>query len=188
MNETILIEGLRRRDKAVFDYVFNYYYSTLCAFASQYLREKVTVEDLVQDFFLSLWMDASHLQIKYSLKTYLFTCVKNLCLDYLKHKTVQEKYRSFVLFAEKDEDNSFDHILSESELRQAIERSFSKMTPRCREIFELSRMKGMKNEEIGILLGISKRTVELQITNALRILRKELAEYLPVFILLGILK
>ena len=183
MNDNLIIEGLHRRDKVIFDYVFNYYYSSLCAFATQYIKEKNTVEDLVQDFFLSFWMDAPNLQITFSLKSYLFKSIKNRCLDYQKHWKVTEKYKSYVLFAEKDEDNSFDHFIVETELRQAIDKSLSKLPPRCREIFELSRMKGLNNQEISDLLGISKRTVELQISNSLKILRKELSDYLPIFLI-----
>jgi RNA polymerase sigma-70 factor (ECF subfamily) len=183
MKDALIIEGLRKKDKVIFDYVFNYYYSSLCAFASQYVDEKNAVEDLVQDFFLSFWMDAPNLQITHSLKTYFFTSIKNRCLDYQKHAQVKDKYKSYVLFAEKDEDNTFDHFLAESELRQIIERSLSKLPPRCREIFVLSRFKGYSNQEISNALGISKRTVELQISNSLKVLRKELADYLPLCII-----
>ncbi len=188
MKENLINDGLRRRDKVIFDYVFNYYYSSLCAFAMQYVNDKNTVEDLVQDFFLSFWIDSSNLQINVSLKTYLFASIKNRCLDYQKHSKVKEKYKNYVLFAEKDEDNSFDHFFTETELRQAIEKSLSKLPPRCREIFELSRMKGHNNQEISDILGISKRTVEVQISNSLKILRKELSDYLPIFLIALLLK
>ena len=188
MNDNLIIEGLHRRDKVVFDYFFNYYYSSLCAFSMQYINDKNSVEDLVQDFFVTLWIDAPGLQINSSLKTFLFTCIKNRCLDYQKHHKVVEKYKSYILFATQDEDNSFDHYFAETELRQAIERSLSNLPPRCREIFELSRMKGLTNQEISDLFGISKRTVEIQISNSLKALRKDLADYLPVYIIFWLLR
>ena len=179
----MLIEGLGRRDKVVFDYIFNYYYSSLCAFSMQYLKDKGAVEDLVQEFFVSVWVEAPRLHIESSLKSYLFSGVKNRCLDYQKHVKVFEKYRAFILFASDNEDNTFDHYFAESELRQAIDRSMLKLPPRCREIFELSRHKGLSNQEISDKLEISKRTVELQISNALKILRKDLVEYLPIWLI-----
>jgi RNA polymerase sigma-70 factor, ECF subfamily len=180
----MLIEGLRRRDKVVFDYIFNYYYSSLCAFSMQYINDRNESEDLVQDFFVTLWMEAPRLQIRSSLKSYLFAGVKNLNLDFLKHHKVTEKYRAYILLSSENSDNNAEHYLAESELRQAIYKGLEKLSPRCRKIFELSRFKGLSNQEISEELGISKRTVELQISNSLIILRKELIEYLPLWLVL----
>jgi len=181
LKDELLIGGLERRDKVVFDYIFNYYYSSLCAFSMQYLNDRSAVEDLVQDFFVTLWMDASQHQIKSSLKSYLFTGVKNRCLDFQKHQKVARKFTTFALFSTWDDDNSADRFFAESELRHALQNSVEKLPQRCREIFELSRLKGYTNQEIAVQLGLSKRTVELQISNALKILRKELVEYLPFY-------
>ena len=184
MKDHILIEGLTRRDKIVFDYIFNYYYSSLCVFAMQYLDNRNAVEDLVQDFFVYFWLNSPRLQIKSSLKSYLFTSIKNRCLDYQKHHQITKRYREYLLFSGELEDNSMEHVFAESELRQLIHKSMSKLTPRCREIFELSRLSGLSNQEISNELGISKRTVELQISNSLKILRKELAEFFPFWLLI----
>jgi RNA polymerase sigma-70 factor (ECF subfamily) len=183
LKDQFLIDGLGRRDKVVFDYIFNYYYSSLCTYSMQYLKDRDSIEDLVQDFFVSLWMEAPRLQIHTSLKSYLFYSVRNRCLDFRKHLKVTDKYRIFLLFAAENEDNQADHYLVESELRQAVEKGLSKLPPRCREIFELSRNKGLSNQEISDQLGISKRTVELQISNSLKILRKELVEFLPLWLI-----
>ncbi len=187
MKDILLIEGLSRRDKAIFDYIFNYYYSSLCVFSMQYIRDRDAVEDLVQDFFVSIWMEAARLQINSSLRSYLFTGIKNRCLDSEKHRKVTEKYKAHLLFAAENDDNPSEHPFAESELRQAIEKSMSKLQPRCREIFELNRLKGLSNQDIADKLGISKRTVELQISNALKILRKELIEFLPLWLVIWLI-
>jgi len=183
MNELLLIEGLKRKDKLVFDYIFNYYYSSLCAFSMQYTNDRSASEDLVQDLFVSLWMEAHNLKISSSLKSYIFTGVKNRCFDYQKHQKVVKKYEAYELFSSKNGDRTTDNYFAESELRLAIQKSFEKLSPRCREIFELSRLKGLSNQEISEKLGISKRTVELQISNALKIFRNELIEFLPFWLL-----
>ncbi len=149
----------------------------------QYINDRSAVEDLVQDFFVSLWLESNTYQIHTSLKSYLFSGIKNRCLDFQKHQKVVQKYRSFVLFSAVDDTNSADHFFAESELRQAFAKSFVKLPPRCREIFELSRINGLTNQEIAEKLELSKRTVELQISNALKIIRKELVEYLPLCIM-----
>lgn len=184
LKDILLIEGLGRRDKVIFDYIFNYYYSSLCTFSMQYIHDRNEAEDIVQDFFVSLWLDAPRMQINTSLKAYLFAGVKNRCLDLQKHSKVIEKYKAFILFAAENTDSSFDHCFAESELRQAIGKSMTKLPPRCREIFELSRLNGLSNQEISDKLGISKRTVELQISNSLKILRKELVDFLPMWLII----
>jgi len=187
LKDLLLKEGLGRRDKVIFDYIFNYYYSSLCAFVMQYLHDKDAVEDLVQDFFVTVWLEAPRMQISTTLKSYLFAGVKNRCLDSQKHHKVTEKYKAFILFSAENEDDSYDHYFAESELRQAIEKSMSKLPPRCREIFELSRLNNLSNQEISDKLGISKRTVELQISNSLKILRKELVEFLPIWLIVWLI-
>lgn len=188
LNEKLLIDGLKRRDKIVFDYIFNYYYSGLCAFCMQFLDDKDTVEDLVQDFFVHLWVKGMDLQIDISIKSYLFTSMKNRCLDRIKHKKVSEKYRKSILFGSSDSELSVDQYFAESELRHAILTAMEKLPPRSREIFEISRLKGLSNQEISDKLGISKRTVELQISNALKVLRAELAEFMPLWLIIWLLK
>lgn len=187
MKDHLLIAGVIRRDRAIFDYVFNYYYSALCAFSNKYLYDHDASEDLVQDFFLSLWIEAPHLQIRSSLKSYFFTGIKNRCLDYKKHQKVIEKHRDHILFSADISDNPTYNFFTESELRQAIQKSMNKFSPRGREIFVLSRMNGFSNQEISEKLSISKRTVELQISNSLKILRKDLIEYLPFWLLIWLI-
>lgn len=187
MKDQLIIEGLARRDKVIFDYLFNYYYSSLCAFSLQYISDRKSVEDLVQDFFVYLWIESPKLKIRSSLKSYLFSSIKNRCLDYQKHHKITEKYRNFILFSTEKDDNSTEHFFAESELRRAIHISFGKLPPRCREIFEFSRLHGLSNQEISEKLDISKRTVELQISNALKILRNELADFLPLWLLTWLL-
>lgn len=188
MKDLFIIEGLERREKVVFDYIFNYYYSSLCAFSMQYIDDRNAVKDLVQDFFVYLWVEAPQIKIKTSLKSYLFASIKNRCLDYQKHHKITEKYRNFILFSTEKDDDSTEHFFAESELRQAIQASLGKLPPRCREIFEYSRFNGLSNQEISDKLNLSKRTVELQISNALKLLRKELAEFLPFWLLIWLIR
>ena len=187
LKEFLIIEGLKRREKEIFDYVFNFYYSSLCAFSMQYIENRDSVEDLVQDFFVHLWMEAPRLQIRSSLKAYLFTAIKNRCLDYQKHQKITERYRQFILYSGENQEDFADHYFAESELRLVIRSSLNKLAPRCREIFELSRVDGLSNQEISVKLNISKQTVERQISNSLKVLKKELAEFLPAWILIWLI-
>jgi len=117
MNESILIEGLKNRDKVIFDFIFNYYYSGLCAFSMRFLNDRDSAQDLVQDFFVYLWSEGSRLQINASLKSYLFTSVKNRCLDSQKHTSVCERYKSYYLSQASEIDYSAEFMFAESELQ-----------------------------------------------------------------------
>lgn len=188
MDEPFLINGLKTRNKVVFDFIFHYYYSGLCAFAEKITGSQETAEDIVQDLFVTLWIKNDQITISSSLKNYLFTSVKNRSLDILKHeKTKAKKLKNMASPAELPE-NLSTLWFAESELNKRVEKCLEKLPPRCREILVLSRLEGLKNQEIADKLGISKRTVELQISNALRSLRCNLEPYLHLFILWFLLK
>jgi RNA polymerase sigma-70 factor (ECF subfamily) len=188
LEEKYLIAGLKSKDRKVFDYLFNYYYSGLCAYSLKFISDKSIVEDIIQDFFVALWIKSNQLNINTSLRSYLFTSVKNRCFNYLKHNKVHEKFNLYSLHVLGNAENSNYNRYVESELKEAINSAIEKLPPRCREIFELSRFKGLKNQEIAGQLNISKRTVELQISLALRTLRVELRDFLPAWLLIYLLR
>jgi len=143
-------------------------------------------EDLVQDFFVRLWMNSSKIEIATSLKSYFFTSLKNRALNYLKHVQIKEKFGTQMMNGSTEEYSNWE--LTEPELTALIEQGMQSLPPRCREIFVLSRFEGKDNAQIAEIFGISKRTVELQISNALKILRTELKDYLPSMLLFWLLK
>lgn len=183
MDEIFLKQGISEKNKVVFDFVFHYYYSGLCAFAESIIKDKEAVEDIVQELFVTIWIKGNQIQINGSLKNYLFSSVKNRCFDYLKHKKVKLKSVQLLKTAETSTLHTPENFFTETELREIIEKSILKLPPRCQEIFRLSRYDGFKNKEIADQLGLSKRTVELQISIALKVLRKDLKPFLSVFLL-----
>ena len=188
MKEQYLINGLLTRNKVVFDFIFQYYYSGLCAYCERITENQQVSEDIVQELFVTLWVKCEQIQITSSLKSYLFTSVKNRSLDHLKRE--QRKTQKLNHLVEKTElpENLSSLWFAESELQAVVEKSLEKLPPRCREIFELSRFERLKNQEIADKLGLSKRTVELQVSNALKQLRTDLKDYLPLFLLMYLLK
>jgi len=184
LDESYLISRLKQQDKIVFDFIFNYYYAGLCVFAKQFICSTEAAEDIVQDFFVSLWIKASDITINDSLRSYLFSSVKHRCLDSIRHNKVRERYEEKIIVESTEASDDSFNLFVESELRDAINESLEKLPPRCREIFSLSRYYGKSNQQIAEKLGLSKRTVELQISNALKILRVELKPFLPLLLLL----
>jgi RNA polymerase sigma-70 factor (ECF subfamily) len=184
LDEAYFISRLKQQDKVVFNFIFSYYYSGLCVYARQFICSAEAAEDIVQDFFVTLWVKASDITINDSLRSYLFSSVKNRCLDAIRHKKVRERYEEAMIVESTPGMSDCYSIFVESELRDAINKSLAKLPPRCREVFFLSRYHGKSNQQIAEKLGISKRTVELQISNALKILRVELKPFLPIILLL----
>jgi RNA polymerase sigma-70 factor, ECF subfamily len=186
-HESILIEGLKEGNVKIYDYIFHYYYSGLVVFVQKYIQDQNIAEDIVQEFFVKLWINRERLQIETNLKSYFFSSIKNRCIDYLRHELIKGKVEKRLL--EKVQNLNDEHnLLIESELRDQINAAINKLPLVCREIFIMNRFEGMKPAEIAEKKGLSVRTVETHIGKALKILRKELSGYLPaslVAIILG---
>lgn len=104
-------------------------------------------------------------------------------MNLLKHKKVELHY---IQNQKNREDNLYEEqwsLYNETELRQALDNAISKLPQRCREVFVLSRFENLKNKEIAERLGITEKTVENQINKALRVLRMELKDFLPLFLM-----
>jgi RNA polymerase sigma-70 factor, ECF subfamily len=178
IEEEVLINRLVLGDQTAFELLFRYYYPGLVTFASQIVLSQEDAEEIVQDFFLRLWAKRNDIRNSNSLKSYFFTSVKNSSLNFLKKEKISEKIRSeFKYLTEHDQLYNPD-LFVVSELQTRIKEAFGKLPPRANEIFTLSRFKGFTNDEISEKLNISKRTVETQISNSLKILRTELKDYL----------
>jgi len=180
--EFFLYEEMKRGKEYAFDFFFNYYYPGLCVYAQKMVAlTDEEARDVVQDVFVKFWNDRKKLDIQFSIRSYLFISVKNKCFDVLRKKNRNIKVQE--ISSELDiTDESFEtYVLSE--LEALFDLSLNKLPERCREIFELSRLHGLKNREIAAKLNLSEKTVENQITKALHILKEELRDYLPLFAL-----
>jgi len=187
IHEKDLIFRLRQGDQTAFELLFHFYYPGLVVYATQFTTDRMEAEEIVQDFFVRLWQRHQQLIPTDSLKSYLFLSVKNGCLNYLKHKKVEEKYiRQMAELSNQHLAYDPDLYIA-SELQEKVKNAIDLLPEKCREIFIMSRIQGLKNDEIATNLNISKRTVETQISKALKVLRLELKDYVGLMILLGIL-
>ncbi|MFA9390743.1 MAG: RNA polymerase sigma-70 factor [Prolixibacteraceae bacterium] len=186
-HDYILLEGLKEGNVKIYDYIFHFHYSGMVVFVQKYIPDQAVADDIVQDFFVKLWINREHLNIETSLKSYFFASLKNRCIDHLRHEVIKGKAEKNLL--EKVENlNDERNLLIESELRDQINLAIDKLPPACKEIFIMNRFEGLKPAEIALKKGISVRTVETHIGKALKILKRELSLYLPaslVAILLG---
>ena len=127
MNEQYLINGLLNRNKVIFDFVFHFYYSGLCAYCERITNSRQVAEDIVQDLFVTLWIKHHQIRIESSLKNYLFTSVKNRSLDHLRHE--ERKFRKLENLAIKKElpENLATLWFAESELQAIVQKSLEKL-------------------------------------------------------------
>lgn len=176
-----LFDQLKHGDRKAFETLFKTWYAPLCLYAQSIVHDRDEVEEIVQSFFVKLWERKATLDINTSVKNYLFSAVKNHCFNYIKHQKIKLKHQDYTLQHAEQPIDATDYCM-ETELMEKIEASIEALSPRRREIFLLSRNKGLKYREIAEELGISIKTVETQMGQALKELREKLESYRQLFI------
>ncbi len=176
-------------NKNSFKKLFNSYYQPLCHLGRHYLGDEEEAKTVVQEAFVKLWEVRYELESGSNIQNYLFTLVKNNCLNILKRRQIllkhHEKIREKELRYQYESLNRIsDDYLEFKELKEKIDAAIKNLPEHLRVVFELSRFKDMKNREIALELEISQKTVEARMTKALKILREELKDYLPFILIL----
>lgn len=173
----------KKLDHKAFEELFREYFSPLCAFARKFVYDTDTAKEIVHDVFLNLWEKKDQLDSEKSIKSYLFTSVNNRCLNYIRDNKKFDHSELSIEMLEKqgDIDSSDKMVEAETEIR--IKKALDKLPEKCREVFELSRFEELKYSEIADKLGIAIKTVEAQMSKALKILREELIDYLTIIII-----
>lgn len=144
-------------------------------YAHRYVDDQ-TAEDLVHDIFQKLWIKKSFLFLNGGTKTYLFRSVRYACLDVLKHQEVETSYIQSVISRLKIEELYYNddprHLNMEDDRLSAVYHEIDNLPDKCRLIFTMSYLEERKSGEIALLLNLSKRTVEVQLYKALKLIRK----------------
>lgn len=144
------------------------YYSKLVRFAKEFVIQEEDAENITQDVFIILWENRDFIEHIDNMNAYLFRLVRNKCLDYLKHKVFEQRYVESV-------QTSYEvDVVEDNDTEILIRAAINSLPKRCRAIFLLSRVEGLKYKEISELLGISVNTVECQMGIALKKLRIKL--------------
>lgn len=162
-----LIEG----DEDAFCELYAAYKNRLIYFAMRFLKSREYAEDIFQDAFTVVWQGRRFINPDASFSAYLYTIVRNRILNQLRDLANQDKLREQILSQAVDYTNNTKETVFANDLRQFIVRALQQLTPRQREIFEMSREQQMSHREIAEALGISVNTVQESISISLRILR-----------------
>lgn len=157
--------------------VFRTYYARLVHFAAGMLGDTAAAEEVSQDVMLELWRRRTTITVDTSLQGYLFRATRNRALNQIRHDKVVQRGSAFAA-QETTSPAVGDRELREKEIDVALQDAIQTLPPRCREVFELSRMQNLKYSEIASALDISIKTVEAQMGKALKILREKLTPLL----------
>lgn len=171
-------------DEQAFELLFRKFNVRLCIFANKFLNDPEEAQEIVQSVFVKIWEGRDEIDPEDSLKSYIFKIVQNLSLNKLRRKKVESRYVEIykLVYIEQQEFSAHDSLLVR-ELEENITHSIGKLPTECRKVFELSRIEGLKYREIADTLNISIKTVEAQMSKALRSLRIELSDYLVLVLI-----
>ncbi len=182
------IKKLKEGDHLVFEKIFKHYYNALFFFAGKYIQDEDDAENLVQETFMSLWLNRKNIlsDSESSIRSWLYNTLKNKCLNFLEKDLSRKKYNDYVrtrqmLNISVLKDFEIDDVLFH-EVYEILNKALEQMPSQSKAVFEMSRLKGMKNKEIAETLGITVKAVEANMTRALKLLRSHFSDYLPLLI------
>jgi RNA polymerase sigma-70 factor (ECF subfamily) len=174
-----LVKSIQQNDKKSLEALFRLLYTPLRNYANVIINSKEDAEDIVQEVFLKLWNSRGDLDAHRSIKTYLYVCTKNSCLNWLKHTKVRSDYARVMatVYESSPAELSPHESLIVNDIESDLSIALNELPTQCRKIFELSRFEGLKYHEIASRLNISIKTVETQMSRALVKVRLQLKKH-----------
>ncbi len=161
-----------------FEEVFKTFFGPLCNYVNSYIKDWENSREIVQGSFMKIWENRDKIEIETSLKSYLYSSVRNRMVDYIRVNKKDEDYRNSLSADEIDDRvEEIDSFL----IREEILKSLNKMKPKMKKIFTLSKMEGLTYSEIAAYLNISKRAVEDNVAKALVLLKNDLRHNKEIF-------
>ncbi len=182
-------------DERMFEFIFKAYFLRLMAFAIKYIPDRTEAEDIIQEAFFKVWMKRDEIE-ESTFQSYLFTLVRNACINHIKHQKVVNDYNFELENKIKGEGLYYADFFSDpyhltvfNEIQNEIETVMNNLPEQTRKVFLLSRFEGFKNSEIAKKLNVSLRTVEKHNTRALQKLKTHFASnYLVAIAVINIIK
>ena len=179
-----LVKLLKKGDMMAFDAIYNQYCKRLYGFVLRYIKQEADVDEIVQDVFFKIWKARSAIDIYSSFESFLFTVAYNSTISLLRKRTNEKKYLDHLRERQQIE-QSVDLIeeIQYNELNEKVKSLLNELTPRQKEIFQLSRYEGLSHDEIATKLNISANTVKHHLVAALSFLRSNIESSLMVNLL-----
>lgn len=182
-------QSLRKGEKKAYEAIYHEFFGVLYHLCLNYLHDEKVAEEIVQDTFMKLWEIRGALNEHFNVKSFLYTVAKNNSLNYLRNQKVSMKHLENMKYLEMQFNyealERLGNYIRFEELRNKIEESIANLPPEIIETFRMSRFEELSYRDIANRQDISVKTVEARISKALRILRVELKDYLPLIYLIS---
>jgi len=189
-----LFVKMKSGDQEALKSLFMIYFPRLNDFAARIISDPETSQDITQDVFVKIWERKDQIEA-WNIEPFLYKLIRNSCIDYIKKvkfidsrkQELGDRFKFEELY-HIDFVRNEPYVLIREELRSEIEKTIESLPERCREVFMLSRVNGLKNREISEKLGISIKNVERHLTRAIRTFREKFSDELPLAIIILVLK
>ena len=169
-----IVHKLYNGDQSALKYLFDEYYNDLVIHALKIVVNKGVAEEIVQDVLIQLWKNRVGFILQKTFHAYLFTAVRNRSINFLKSKYGRTRFEELDRIDQYQMTHSADEQMNIRELRQAIHGAIQLLPPKCKLIFHLSRNADLSVDEIAFQLDLSKKTVQTQISIAIKKIRAHL--------------
>ena len=173
----IQIEKMKAGDRESFNQVFRRYYSPMVRFCVRYVADSDIASEIVQDLFVKLWSNREKISFNTSFESYMMTSVRNSALTYI-NKERSHAEANLRIYSEESDNTDPSETLQSNNLEESYRKILKDMPEKRREVFLASRYDGLKYSEIAEKLGISQKTVEAQMSAAIKQLKDGLKAYL----------
>ncbi|HVI48843.1 MAG TPA: RNA polymerase sigma-70 factor [Chitinophaga sp.] len=177
---------LEKEHTLTFEQAFKTHFKGLHAYAHTILKDEVMAEEMVQNVFCKLWEKSGDIRIKQSVSGYLYRAVYHESINYLRHQKVKAAHQAhsqYQMNNDRNMGNTSGKVMLK-DLQEKLDKALQELPEKCRTVFQLSRFEELKYQEIADRLDISIKTVENQMGKALRLLRQQLVDFLPLIIVL----
>jgi len=172
-------------DRTSFRAIYDLYYEPICKFLNHYTRDRFIIEDVVQEVFVKLWEDKDFLEVSY-VKAYLYNAARNKMLNCLRNVINQTTILEQWSKEKKETDNSWD-CYDLDEFSEILNKAIDTLPAKCRSIFVQSKWEKLSYKQIAEINNISVKTVESQMSHALKCVREYVATHYEIAIIAGIL-
>ena len=168
---------LNAGDGAALELLFHRFYNDLCRYLIIFLKDENVAKNIVQDLFLYLWENHEKIEFKKSLESYLYQACRFNALIYLRNENRHGKSHEIIRHTKSEEYSDVSSVMEVKELDKIINESITLLPDRCRQIFNLSRTRGLSYLEISKQLGISISAVDNQVNIAIKKIKRHLSFY-----------
>lgn len=189
--EKELILKLIKGDKIAFSHLFSFYKPQVLYYCVHFVKDKEVAEDITQDIFLTIWEKKEGLRAEHPFSAFLYAIARNRIYDIFRSLSAQSVLYKKLMEQAIDYEDDVEKKLEEKNIQELITQALGQLSPRQREIFELSRSKGLSHKEIAEQLDLSLYTVQDHIKNALEKIRTYLTPFIhtyPILLVIIVLK